>query len=348
MARILIPRSDNISAKTIKASDWEKYFGNTVLCDYIASGLCVTAQCPNILAVDISSGSARVKGLHLCNSTTCSVTCLTACSTNKIYMQICRDPCSEPQAWIFGTTTGCLPADSFRIANAITNCSTVTSINQTGLETNYCGYHAIRDKLYMPDALLTVSGSICANDLVMICGNLTVKTATSANARKAIGVITNAKSCGDSIGKNEIITYGVACVVLGGTVTAGDSLVASSCAGRVVSENCAAPTFTGCALGTHSHTAFTVGGSAGTSGNGGRVTSGSGSAVSLGGGSTTPAGLIGMCGTVTNNSTVTTSSDGAGTPTGSISGVEHSRVIGIALEGGTSGQTKKMYVSLRG
>lgn len=130
MTRILIPRSDNSSAKTVEASDWELYFGDNIINDYLICGLCVTAQCPNVLAVDIAAGNARVLGLHLNNSVTCEVTCLTACSTNKIYMQICRDPSCEPQGYVFGSTTVALPVDSFQIATAVTNATTVTSVNQ--------------------------------------------------------------------------------------------------------------------------------------------------------------------------------------------------------------------------
>ena len=131
MTRILIPRSDNTSAKTIEASDWEKYFNEPQFFDYVLCGLCISAQCPNILAVDVSSGNARLKGLHINNSTTCSVTCLTACTTNKIYAQICRDPSCEPQSWVLGSTTGCLPADSMLLGNAVTNSTTVTCANNT-------------------------------------------------------------------------------------------------------------------------------------------------------------------------------------------------------------------------
>jgi hypothetical protein len=130
MTRILIPRSDNTSAKTIEASDWEKYWSGDILCDYLICGLTVTAQCPNVLAVDVSSGKARVNGLYLENSVSCSVSCLTACSSNKIYLQVCRDPSCEPEAWTFGKTTGCIPADSFQIATVVTNATTVTSVSQ--------------------------------------------------------------------------------------------------------------------------------------------------------------------------------------------------------------------------
>ena len=136
MTRILIPRSDNSSSKIIEASDWEKYFTSDIIENYVVSGLAVTAQCPNILAVDVGVGSARLLGLVVCNSTSCAVTCLTACSTNKIYAQICRDGTCEPEAFTFGTTTGCLPAESILIGNAVTNATTVTSVCSSTVNTH--------------------------------------------------------------------------------------------------------------------------------------------------------------------------------------------------------------------
>ena len=65
MTRILIPRSDNSSSKIIEASDWEKYFTSDIIENYVVSGLAVTAQCPNILAVDVGVGSARLLGHHV-------------------------------------------------------------------------------------------------------------------------------------------------------------------------------------------------------------------------------------------------------------------------------------------
>jgi hypothetical protein len=152
MTRILIPRSDNVSAKIIEASDWEKYWSD-IIPDYITCGFTLSAQCPNILAVDVSSGTLRLKGLHVNNSTTCSVTSLTACATNYIYATICRDPTCEPQGWIFSkNTTGTTPTDSVVLGTVTTNATTVTAVSQipetcltsgiTGLKTT----HGLADK----------------------------------------------------------------------------------------------------------------------------------------------------------------------------------------------------------
>jgi len=128
MSRILIPRSSNISAKKVETSDFEKFFDSSILNNYIVCGFAVSVQCPNVLAVDVASGNIRLKGLHLNNSTCCSVTSLTACATNKIYVQICRDVCCEADEWTFNKTTGCIPACGLQIGTAITGCATVTSV----------------------------------------------------------------------------------------------------------------------------------------------------------------------------------------------------------------------------
>jgi len=136
MSRLLIPRSDNTSAKTIEASDWEKYFPSDVLRDYVKTGLTATVQNPNILAVDIGTGTGRVKGLYFESTLAETVTGLTACATNYIYATLCRDPTCEPQLWTFTkNTTGSIPIDSVLVARAITNATTVTSVDQTGVIT---------------------------------------------------------------------------------------------------------------------------------------------------------------------------------------------------------------------
>ena len=129
MTRILIPRSDNTSAKTIEASDFEKYFSTDIIADYFITGFCVSAQCPNVLAVDIAAGAGRLNGLYVCNSTSCSITCLTVCDVNYIWATICRDPSCEPEAWsITKTLTACVPTDSMLIGTATTNATTVTAV----------------------------------------------------------------------------------------------------------------------------------------------------------------------------------------------------------------------------
>ncbi len=149
MTRILIPRSDNTSAKLIEASDWEKYWSNDILNDYVLTGLCLSAQCPNILAVDVAAGSGRLKGLFFCNSVSCSVTCLTVCDTNYIWATICRDPSCEPQGWILTKSlTVCVPTDSVLIGTATTNATTVTAVDNTLRETSPTVISQPGDQLY--------------------------------------------------------------------------------------------------------------------------------------------------------------------------------------------------------
>ena len=63
MSRILIPRSDSISAKIIEPSDFEKMFSSDILRDYRKSGFAITVG--SGLSVNIALGKARVKGLYI-------------------------------------------------------------------------------------------------------------------------------------------------------------------------------------------------------------------------------------------------------------------------------------------
>ena len=126
MAKILIPRSDSISVKTIEPSDFESFFSDDVLNDYIKSGF--TLSSGTGLSVNISSGIARVKGLFVNNSTSSSKGSLTASNTNYIYVTLSRDSNSEAESWDFtSNTTGTTPTDSLFIGTATTNGSSVTA-----------------------------------------------------------------------------------------------------------------------------------------------------------------------------------------------------------------------------
>ena len=130
MSRILIPRSDSISAKIIEPSDFEKMFSSDVVRDYRKSGFVITAG--SGLAVNIAVGVARVKGLYVESDASESVGSLTANSPNYIYITLARDSNSEAESWSFTkNTTGSLPTDSFFIGTAVCGGSSVTSINQT-------------------------------------------------------------------------------------------------------------------------------------------------------------------------------------------------------------------------
>ena len=130
MSRILIPRSDSISAKIIEPSDFEKYFSSDIVRDYRKTGFVVTAG--SGLSVDIALGTARVKGLYVEATASENVGSLTASSPNYIYITLARDSNSEAESWSFTkNTSGSLPADSFFIGNAVCGGSTVTTVNQT-------------------------------------------------------------------------------------------------------------------------------------------------------------------------------------------------------------------------
>ena len=74
MAKLLIPRSDSISAKVIEPSDFEKLFSH--MADYVKSGYALSAGTG--LAVNIASGEARLKGLSCQSTATESVSSLSA------------------------------------------------------------------------------------------------------------------------------------------------------------------------------------------------------------------------------------------------------------------------------
>ena len=62
MSRILVPRSDSISAKTVSATDFEKYFSAELLESFVITGMALSAG--GGLSVDVGIGKARVLGLH--------------------------------------------------------------------------------------------------------------------------------------------------------------------------------------------------------------------------------------------------------------------------------------------
>ncbi len=127
MSRILIPRSDSVSAKVIEPSDFEEM--NSHVQDHIKSGFTVTAG--SGLAVNVAAGKISLKGLYVNNTSTEAVT-VTASNTNHIYVVLARDSNSEAESWSFvANTTGSAPADSIKIATCVASGSAVTSVDQT-------------------------------------------------------------------------------------------------------------------------------------------------------------------------------------------------------------------------
>jgi len=133
MSRVLIPRSGNLSAKVVSSTDWESYFGDLIN-DYVICGLALSAGCG--LTTDVTAGNARVLGLHLENTVSCTVICLSASMCNHIYMLVCRDACCKPDEWTFFTNTvGGSVTDAMRIGIATTNACAVTSVCNSVKET---------------------------------------------------------------------------------------------------------------------------------------------------------------------------------------------------------------------
>ncbi len=134
MAKVLIPRSDSVSAKVIEPSDFESMFSDDIINDYVRSGFTLTAG--SGLAVNIAVGKARLKGLFIHNDSASSKSSLTASNTNYIYVTLTRDTNSEAESWDFtSNTTGSTPTDSLFIGTATTNGSSVTAVDKTDVVT---------------------------------------------------------------------------------------------------------------------------------------------------------------------------------------------------------------------
>ena len=152
MTKILIPRSDSISAKVIEPSDFEEL--HSYVPDHVTSGFTVTAG--SGLAVNITSGKIRLKGLYLNNTATESVV-VTASNTNHIYVKLARDSAQEAESWTFeANTTGNAPTDSFKIATCVASGSAVTSVSQTFLDTK-------REPAYVPTGAILMWHGLLAD-----------------------------------------------------------------------------------------------------------------------------------------------------------------------------------------
>ena len=178
MSRILIPRSDSISAKIIEPSDFEKMFSSDIVKDYRKNGFAITAG--SGLAVNVAVGVARVKGLYLESDAVESVSSLTASNTNYIYITLARDSNSEAESWsLTKNTTGSTPADSFYIGSVVCGGSSVTSVNQT-------------DVVDSPLVINTGEDSVISKKSVTI-GDYTTPTAVTASSAATSFASANAK-----------------------------------------------------------------------------------------------------------------------------------------------------------
>jgi len=129
MTLTLIPRAGG--AKVVATTDFEKYW-DPVIQDYLRCGLTIAAQCPNILGINLAAGDGRINGLYVENTATLAVNCLTACTTNFIIGGLTRDVCCRPTAFVITSNVACcVTADQMLIASAVTNCMTVTSVDNS-------------------------------------------------------------------------------------------------------------------------------------------------------------------------------------------------------------------------
>ena len=151
MTKILVPRSDSVSAKVIEPSDFEEL--HSYVPDHVKSGFTVTAG--SGLAVNVSSGKARLNGLFIHNSATETKGSLTANQTNYIFITLARDSNSEAESWsLTSSTSNSTPTDSFMIASCVCGSSSVSSVSQTMLDTK-------REPAYVPTgAILMWHGAL--------------------------------------------------------------------------------------------------------------------------------------------------------------------------------------------
>jgi len=214
MTKILIPRSDSISAKIIEPSDFEKLFPPTFIRDYRISGFTLSAG--SGLAVNISTGTARLKGLYLESSASETVSSLTASDVNYIYVKLARDQAGEAESWDFDKNlTGTTPTDAFFIGTATTDGSSVTSVDMSDVVIDLEFSFLSRQKLVYfgdgSDGSLTTSGasidrmkqytnltlngaftttqSTCATLIIRVSGTLTINNGGSitVSGKGAIG-----------------------------------------------------------------------------------------------------------------------------------------------------------------
>ena len=129
MSRILIPRGPCGSSKVVASTDFERYFGDALLTDHVICGFTLAVG-GGTRSIDVATGNARVLGLHVNNSTSCcdALACLAVCMTHHVYIQVNRDCMCRPCNYTFASnTTGCTPADAFKIGTATTDCTGTTA-----------------------------------------------------------------------------------------------------------------------------------------------------------------------------------------------------------------------------
>ena len=189
----------------------------------------------------------------------------------------------------------------------------------------------INERIIIP---MTAGEALSEGDVVYVGGTNQVSKATTANASKVVGVADSNTVAGDTV---DVVIYGKKKVVADGSISVGDNVRAGDTAGRVIAENSVTPSFTGSALAGHNHKALSSGGADTTLGAHQQVVDGAGTSTTL---------QLGVNTAAQAAVNVPTSSDSAGTPSGSISAVEHGRIVGKALASAVAGDSFDILVCL--
>jgi len=137
MTKILIPRSDSISAKIIEPTDFTYLHSSDLIQNYAITPSGWNISAGTGLACVVGSGTARVNGLYVENTGNETLSGLTASQTNSIYIKLDLDSGSQPEGWsLFANTTGATVANAFKIGTAVTNGSGVTTTTQVATLAN--------------------------------------------------------------------------------------------------------------------------------------------------------------------------------------------------------------------
>ena len=127
MTKVLIPRSDSISAKIIEPTDFTKLHSSDLIQNYVISGFTISAG--SGLACNVAAGSGRLNGLYISSDATEAKSSLTASQTNSIYIKLDLDSGSEPEGWsLFSNTSGGAVTNAILLGTAVTNGSAVTGV----------------------------------------------------------------------------------------------------------------------------------------------------------------------------------------------------------------------------
>ena len=184
MTKILIPRSDSVSAKIIEPSDFENLLSSDIVPNYKYSGFTLSAG--SGLAVNVSSGVCRLKGLYLESTAQESVSSLTANDVNYIYVKLARDSASEAESWDFDKNlTGTTPTDAFFIGTATTDGSSVTAVDQTNVidiaipKSEHMYYGDGRDGDVTISSNTSITGLKRYNNLTINAGQTLTSSATT-------------------------------------------------------------------------------------------------------------------------------------------------------------------------